>query len=193
MRPKREIFRQADQTYFVTFQTARRQCLFRHQSWSNLFLQILENYLPQIGLHDFVIMPDHIHLLFSPQVPLEKAVQLIRGAFSFQAKRTLQWKFDIWQAGFSDHRIRDIDDWDRHIDYLFKNTQERRSEGRAVRGATTGMNLHPLPPWLKPRSSVDSDGGAEAPPLQSMPKHLANRDDIICAKDAEDTFRKLGI
>jgi putative transposase len=167
MRPTREIFRQAGQTYFVTFQTTRRQCLFRHQGWSSLFLKTLENYMPQIGLHDFVIMPDHIHLLLSPQVPLEKAVQLMKGGFSFQAKRTLEWKGDIWQAGFSDHRIRDIEDWDRHIQYLFKNTQEARSEGRAIRGAASGMNLHPLPPWLKPQSCAALNGGAEAPPLQS--------------------------
>jgi len=101
------------------------------------------------------------------KVPLEKAVQLIKGGFSFQAKRALQWKFDIWQEGFSDHRIRDIEDWDRHIEYLFKNTQEARSEGRAVRGAMTGMNLHPLPPWLKPQPVGAHNGGAEAPPLQS--------------------------
>ena len=168
MRPTREVFRQADQTYFVTFQTARRECLFRRQSWSSLFLQTLEKYMSQIGLHDFVIMSDHVHLLLSPLVPLERAVQFVKGGFSFQAKRALQWRGDIWQPGFSDHRIRDIDDWDHHIDYLFKNTQSARSEGRAIRGATGTLRLHPLPPWLKPQLSAAANGGAEAPPLQNQ-------------------------
>jgi len=168
MRPSREPFRQADQTYFVTFQTARRQCFFRHQSWSDLFLRTLEGYLPQLGLHDCVIMPDHIHLLLSPQFPLEKAIQLIKGGFSFRAKRELAWPGDIWQTGFSDHRIRDIGDWDHHIDYLYKNAQSARSEGHAIRGVMSGLMLHPLPPWLKPQSGVALDGGAKAPPLQSL-------------------------
>ncbi len=66
MRPSRELFRQADQTYFATFQTARRQCFFRNERWSSLFLTTLEHYLFQTGLHDFVLMPDPIHLLLSP-------------------------------------------------------------------------------------------------------------------------------
>jgi putative transposase len=207
MRPTREIFRQADQTYFVTFQTARRQCLFRHQSWSNLFLQTLEKYLPQIGLHDFVIMPDHIHLLLSPQVPLEKAVQLIKGGFSFRAKRELQWNGDIWQVGFTDHRIRDIEDLGIHLQYLMKNKQSGRSEGKAIRATDTPLVLHPFPQWLKPQSSAALNGGAEAPPLQSSsafgdvgvpplqthPPLLEGRTDIRTARDAAELFRKLGI
>ena len=168
MRPTREIFRQADQTYFVSFQSARRQCFFRHEMWSALFLKTLEHYLPQIGLHNFVIMPDHIHLLLSPQVPLERAIQLVKGGFSFQARRELQWKGDIWQAGFSDHRIRDINDWDIHCEYIRKNALSRGSEGRAVCGENCTLQLHPIPQWLKPHSTSASIGGAEAPPLQNL-------------------------
>jgi len=99
---------------------------------------------------------------------LERAVQLVKGGFSFQAKRASQWRGDIWQPGFSDHRIHDINDWDHPIDDLFKNTQPARSEGRAIRGATGNLKLHPLPPWRKPQSSAAANGGAEAPPLQSQ-------------------------
>ena len=168
MRPSREPFRQADQTYFATFQTAQRQCFFRNERWSSLFLAALERYLPQIGLHDFVILPDHIHLLLSPAVPLERAVQLIKGGFSFQARRELQWNSDIWQPGFSDHRIRDIADLDMHLEYLSKNKNSGRAEGRAIRGVDTGLMLHPFPQWLKPHSSTSPIGGASAPPLQSF-------------------------
>ena len=170
MRPTRELFRQADQTYFATFQTARRQCFFRNERWSTLFLKTLEHYLPQTGLHDFVIMPDHIHLLLSPQVPLERAMQLLKGGFSFQARRELQWQGDIWQAGFSDHRIRDLADWDQHAEYIRKNSSSSRSEGHAICGMNFTSPLHPLPPWLKPPVRPSPNGEAEAPPLQSL-KH----------------------
>jgi len=116
MRPTRELFRQADQTYFVSFQTAQRQGFFRNERWSTLFLHTLEHYLPQTGLHEFVIMPDHVHLLLSPPAALERAIQLIKGGFSFRAKRELSWRGDIWQVGFTDHRIRDISDLDIHLE-----------------------------------------------------------------------------
>jgi putative transposase len=193
MRPSRELFRQADQTYFATFQTAQRQCFFRNERWSNLFLTTLEHYLPQTGLHDFVIMPDHIHLLLTPPAALEKAIQLIKGGFSFRAKRELQWNGDIWQAGFTDHRIRDMDDLDVHLQSLAKNKYSGRSEGKAVRGIETHLTLHPFPQWLKPSAPSASNGGAQAPPPQDLAPFLEGRTDIHTARDAADLFEKLGI
>jgi putative transposase len=101
---------------------------------------------------------------------LEKSVQLIKGGFSFRAKRELQWPGDIWQVGFTDHRIRDIEDLDIHLQYLAKNKQSGRSEGKAIRGTNTHLILHPYPQWLKPQVPTASHGGAEAPPLQSSPQ-----------------------
>jgi len=159
----------------------------------------------QTGLHDFVIMPDHIHLLLSPPAALEKAIQLIKGGFSFRAKRELQWQGDIWQAGFTDHRIRDIEDLDVHLQYLMKNKQSGRSEGKAIRGTDTHLILHPFLQWLKPPATPALNGEAEAPPLQSRDSHLegfyrhhspsspTGKTDRHTAKDAADLFRKLGI
>ena len=38
---------------------------------------------PSVNFHEFVVMPDHFHLIISPaeQIPLEKAVQYIPGLF----------------------------------------------------------------------------------------------------------------
>jgi len=140
---------------------------FRNERWSNLFLGTLERYLPDTGLHDFVIMPDHIHLLLTPVVPLERAAQLMKGGFSFQARRELEWPRDIWQPGFSDHRIRDAEDLNAHLEYLSENKNSSRAEGTAIRGIDTRLALHPFPQWLKPQSPSTTDGGAEAPPLQT--------------------------
>lgn len=166
MRPSREPFRQADQTYFATFQTARRQCFFRNERWSTLLIKTLENYLPQLVLHDFIIMPDHIHLLLTPQVPIERAIQLIKGGFSFRARRELEWNGDLWQPGFTDHRIRTLEDWDTHTNYIRKNSLSAPSEGKSVCANDSSLALHPIPPWLKPPANMAIDGGAEAPPLQ---------------------------
>jgi putative transposase len=179
MRPSRELFRQADQTYFVTFQTSGRQCFFRNERWSTLFLGTLARYEEQTHLHDFVIMPDHIHLLLSQTVPLEKAVQLVKGSFSFEARRAFEWKGDIWQAGFSDHRVRDLVDWDHHCEYIRKNALSARPEGRAICGKDSSLNLQPLPQWLKPQFNLGVNGGAEAPPLQSCSNKVSGHNQSL--------------
>ena len=40
-------------------------------------------------LHEFVIMPDHVHLLMTLPVDMtiEKAMQLIKGGFSYRLRR----------------------------------------------------------------------------------------------------------
>ena len=66
-------------------------------------------------------MPDHFHLLLTPVTSLEKAVQLIKGGFSHRVKADLGSSMEIWQRGFSDHRIRDAQDYQRHREYIHQN------------------------------------------------------------------------
>jgi putative transposase len=74
-------------------------------------------------LHEFVAMPNHFHLLITPapDVPLEKALQFIKGGFSYRAKKELNLNFAIWQAGFTNHRVRDPDDYAQHRSYIHQN------------------------------------------------------------------------
>jgi putative transposase len=181
MRPTRERFRQSDQTYFITFQTARRQCFFRNERWARLLLDTFERYAAALHLHDFVIMPDHVHLLLTPQVPLERAAQLIKGGFSHSARKSFEWSGDLWQPGFTDHRIRDAADWHQHLEYIQKNVASLQKEAYAFCGTHSAMKLEHCPPRLKPFSVADAAGGAEAPPLQI-------RDVVtICENTSENT------
>jgi putative transposase len=52
-----------------------------------------------------VVMPDHFHALVTPadEISLEKAVQFIKGGFSFRLKSSLP----VWHPSFTNHRIRD--------------------------------------------------------------------------------------
>jgi putative transposase len=150
VRPPREEFRQSEQTYFVTFQTAGRVPFFRHEAWAELMLRTLASYETEFALHDFVIMIDHLHLLFTPRRPVERSIQLVKGGFSFQAKRELQWSGDIWQAGFSDHRIRDMEDANIRLNYIAKNVEALKRPAWKYCGAKSGLVMQPLPQWLKP-------------------------------------------
>jgi putative transposase len=155
MRPKREPFRQSEQTYFVTFQTAQRQAFFRNERWALELVQTFQRYTDNFDLHDFVIMYDHVHLLLSPQVPLERAVQLIKGGFSFNARCAFEWKGDIWQSGFTDHRIRDERDCLERFSYIKRNVTSLHQEGYRFCGEHSGLPLASVPPWLKPLQGAD--------------------------------------
>jgi len=171
VRAAREVATNNGQTYFVSFQTVKHTPLFRNDRWAQFLLNCIEHYRTDYELHDFVIMRDHIHMLMTPQDAVERSVQLIKGGYSFQARREFSWKGPIWQDGFSDHRLRDAEDGEVHLRYIAKNVASL-SGGTSFCGAQAGLPLDAFPQWLKPLSMESTDGGAEAPPLQSGPASI---------------------
>jgi len=101
-------------------------------------------------LHAYVIMPDHLHLLITPFETIAKSVQLVKGGFSFRAKRELEWTGEIWQQGFTDHRIRDEEDWTRHMEYIRMNPVEARLIEDSVLYEYIGFHDKDFPQGLKP-------------------------------------------
>jgi len=79
-------------------------------------------------LHEFVIMPEHIHLLITPAlgVTIERVMQLIKGGYSYRVGKELGSRTEIWQRSFTDHRIRDECDYLRHREYIRENPVKRR-------------------------------------------------------------------
>ena len=112
-------------TYFVTFSTWNRRRLFQVENYARLFLKILFHYRRErrYFLHAFVVMPDHVHLLLTPtqSVTIERAIQLIKGGYSHALGSLIGRKSEIWQRGFTDHRIRDTQDFDHHRNYIHQN------------------------------------------------------------------------
>ena len=107
-------------TFFVTSATYNRRRLFQVPANAELFLETLQHYrrAGHYKLHAFVVMPDHIHLILTPQgITLERAIGLIKGGFSHR----LASKFPVWQRSFTDHRIRDEDDLEICRTYLHNN------------------------------------------------------------------------
>jgi putative transposase len=108
-------------TFFTTAVTANRRRLFQTERNAELLLRILQDNRQQgrFRLHAYVIMPDHIHLLLTPSenVSLEKAMQYIKGGFSFQIKSP----FDVWERSFKEHRIKDEQDYIHHLHYIEQN------------------------------------------------------------------------
>jgi putative transposase len=176
LKPTREHATNNSQTYFVTSRTWEGRAIFRAEPWARLFFKTLLSYRGKAYLlHEFVLMPDHFHLLITPSIPLEQAVQYIKGGFSYRAKKQLGSNLEIWQRGFSDHRIRDSDDLDLHVHYIHLNPVKKhlceRPSAFPYSSAFPGWKLDPIPQWLKPVSENNFSGTAEAVPFQNAANH----------------------
>ncbi len=123
-----------------------------------LFLDTLQRYRAQkkFLLHEFVLMPDHTHLLFTPagEISLEKAVQLVKGGFSFRVKKELGSNLEIWERGYPEHRVKNSTDYQRHTEYIWQNPARaalaETADAYPCGSAFRKSDIDPIPPWLKP-------------------------------------------
>jgi putative transposase len=145
-------------TFFVTAATWGRRAIFRAEPMAHLFLDTLQRYRAQnkFQLHEFVLMPDHVHIMLTPapDIPLEKAVQLIKGGFSFRVKKELSSNTEIWGTGYTEHRIKDANDYQHHVAYIRENPMRAKlaeTPGAYLYGSASGRwEVDLTPPWLKP-------------------------------------------
>jgi putative transposase len=163
MRPTREEVHKRGDIYFVSTQTAGRKPFFRHQRWAQLMVATLGQYgETSFDLHAYIVMPDYLHLLLTSFETVEKAVQLIKGGFSYRARRELEWRGEIWQQGFADQRIRGREDWERHLQYIRMNpVKARLAEESESYPFMAFLNVQ-FPQGLKPHAMVDPNVRAEA-------------------------------
>jgi putative transposase len=117
-------------TYFVTSRTWESRALFVTESFCSVFVEALLHYRDNgaYTLHDFVLMPDHFHVLLTPagDKALERVVQYIKGGSARQLAIAKAMRFPVWQRGFSDHRIRDLADFETHKRYIWQNPVRKK-------------------------------------------------------------------
>jgi putative transposase len=125
---------------------------------AGLFVEVLFHYRSQgkYLLHEFVVMPDHFHLLITPVETLERAVQLVKGGFFYRARKELNFTGEIWQPSYYDRRVRDLEEYFAFRDYIRRNPMKRGlaqlPEGFVYSSAAPGFQLDGLPQRLKPLS-----------------------------------------
>jgi len=92
---------------------------------AQLFIDVLRSYTlaGKFKVHDFVVMRNHVHLLLTIDgaMSIEKAMQLVKGNFSYRAKKELGFMGEVWQRGFSDVRITDEKSFAAHQQYIYNN------------------------------------------------------------------------
>ena len=143
-------------TYFVTTSTAAKRAIFGAENLAHVFLKTLYHYRREGAylIHEFVLMPDHFHLIFTPTaVTLERAMQFIKGGSSRRLKSEGVFYGEVWQRGFTDHRIRDAGDYASHREYLLNNSVKRYlaalPEQYRYCSAYPGYKLDPWPSAAK--------------------------------------------
>jgi putative transposase len=148
-----------ESTYFVTANVLEKRSLFQVDKVAGLFIEVLMDYRQQKKylLHELVVMPDHFHLILSPTgITLERAMQFVKGGFSFRLNQNLKKKREVWQPSFLDRRVRDSIEYKRFKDYIWQNPVKRglaaRPEGYPYSSANTCFRLDPVPQRLKPVS-----------------------------------------
>ncbi len=116
-------------TFFVSSRTSRGAAILQTSRMANLFIEVLRSYMREkkFKVHDFVVMPNHVHVLLSlpPELSIEKAVQMIKGNFSYRAKKELGYSGGIWQKGFSEVQVLTEASFIRHQEYIDENPAKK--------------------------------------------------------------------
>ncbi len=162
-------------SYFVTTKTWQSREIFRVKENAEILVQCILNYRDGGAylLHEFVVMPNHLHLLLTPadDTSLEKAMQLIKGGSSHEIHRQRGHKMEIWQPGFHESTVRNADDFQARRSYIHSNPVAahlvREPADWPYSSASGRFVLNPTPEPLssgaKALSTVGVYVGAKAP------------------------------
>ena len=116
-------------------------CIIRHKAivWGfHKYIKQLDAFCDCLSVDGYVIMPNHIHLLLrvkesknktdngQSRTPVPTNVERANNACSqfvstFKRFCNKEYGENIWQARFNDHIIRNRDDYEEHVKYIYEN------------------------------------------------------------------------
>jgi REP element-mobilizing transposase RayT len=120
-------FQKFDRPLFVTF------CKLSHDPFSQLARdRVLKHAMYEHGrridLHAAVIMPDHVHLLFTPlrneqgwPYPTQKVLKMIKGTSARDVNKAMGSCGPVWQDESFDHVLRSQESLEEKIEYVRMN------------------------------------------------------------------------
>ncbi|HZU32933.1 MAG TPA: transposase [Candidatus Angelobacter sp.] len=114
-------------SYFVTFST-KEGIVLTEEARTLVFDHCLFENNRKVHLHAFVVMPDHVHMLFTPlEGPRGYAYELaeimrgIKGASSHSVNKLMRRMGALWQPESFDRIIRSDDDFEYRMIYIVQN------------------------------------------------------------------------
>ena len=139
--------------YFVTICTHEKRCIFGNPGEPNRMGIIAEDCLlkipklhPEIRLDQYVVMPNHIHVIFDVQ-DSKADLAVVIGQYKMSVTKKIREiipELTVWQRSFHDHVIRNqsryeriwcyIEDnprkWEEDCFYIAAERDERQREGQ---------------------------------------------------------------
>jgi REP-associated tyrosine transposase len=111
----------AGKTYFSTFCTMNRRLLC--DSDRDIVLSCcVHDHLQTYWLHCVVVMPDHVHMLFTPyDFTLAVIMRRVKGVSARQINKTRDSIGSVWQSESFDHILRSDEDVMKTADYICNN------------------------------------------------------------------------
>lgn len=92
---------------------------------AELLIDVLRSLVAErkFELRDFVIMPDHLHLILTVHdgMTIEKAMQMIKGRFSHRMSHELGYKGEVWHRGFTEAQVMNRVSFEKYRDYIAQN------------------------------------------------------------------------
>ncbi|MBR2070458.1 MAG: hypothetical protein IJ981_03425 [Clostridia bacterium] len=132
--------------YFITICTKNRRCLLSRIVGTGVldcpqveltesgkiaekYINQLNGFYEHISVESYVIMPNHIHLLLfikengQSRTPVPTRANSVFSKFVSTFKRYCNKEYgeNIWQARSNDHIIRNRQDYEEHLQYIYQN------------------------------------------------------------------------
>jgi putative transposase len=131
-----------------------QQNLFQRAEVAELMVATFLKYrdAEEFELHEYVVMPNHVHLLLSlgNEKQLSGVIQLIKGGFSHSLRtRGIVFR-QVWQQRYHDRRVRDTDEFAAFSQYIRLNPVRRELVANAEDYPYSSAAKRTGVPGLKP-------------------------------------------
>lgn len=137
--------------YYVTICVEGHQCLLgrvddnKNVQLSDIgeivkkYIEMIESHYEYVRVVNYVVMPNHVHLLIQKDIPPQVVLQYFDGndkrtasletiIHAFKRFTTKEIGHSIWQTSFYDHIIRNSADIQRVSDYIDANPRRWRTD-----------------------------------------------------------------
>lgn len=151
-------------TYFITACAHMQQNLFQRDQVAELMVATFLKYRDagEFELHEYVVMPNHIHLLISiaDEQKLGRVIQLIKGGFSHSLRQNGIVFRAVWEQRYYDRRVRDAHEFAEFSRYIRQNPVRKGLVERAEAYPYASARKPMIAPGLKPLEIKKGGGDA---------------------------------